>query len=118
MYIILKVLCKAARILLPILHAGKFPDLRALMPAFEQFITMERFLPVAFQNRLLSMEEMERVQGAKGRAMQVAHLIDLLERKGPHCVTRVISCFEMHREEFMGHAELADILQRGRNNYF
>ena len=100
-------------LLLTYYNAGTFPDLRALMPAFEQYIVMERFLPVAFQYRLLSMEDMEKVQKHEGRALQVTHLIDLLERKGPDCVSRAISCFEVTREELLGHAELADILHRG-----
>ena len=83
------------------------------MPAFEQYIVMERFLPVAFQYRLLSMEEMDKIQKGEGRAMRVAQLVDILERKGPDCVTRVISCFDVTREELIGHAELADIIQRG-----
>ena len=89
--------------------AATYLDLRGLMPAFEQYIVMEEFLAIASERGLVSTGEIKEIQKSEGRAMQLTHLINLLEMKGPEFLARVMNCFEEH----IGHAKLAELLQRG-----
>ena len=70
---------------------------------------MEEFLTIAFERGLVSTDEIKEIQKGEGRAMQLTYYINLLERKGPEFLSRVMNCFEEH----INHAELAEILQRG-----
>ena len=98
------------RNIFPVVELG--PNLRELAQKFEQCIEMKLFLPIAYQKRLLRMEEMEKIKKEENRGIQVVYLLDMLERKGPESVRKMMSCFEAEKEH-MGHAELAKDLKRG-----
>ena len=88
-------------------------NLRVFTPEFKRHIVMEQFLPIAFQQRLLSVEEVRKIQKIKDGENQIEALIDILEEKGPGCETKLLKCFETKKEELEGHAVLADTLKRG-----
>lgn len=88
-------------------------NLRVFTPDIKQHIVMEQFLPIAFQQRLLSVEEVRKIKKIKDGENQIEVLIDVLEEKGPGCATTLLKCFETKKEELMGHAVLVDTLKRG-----